>query len=65
MARPFLPDELRKEYRVVVRLLKSEENIVLKRAEKHNAKSISEYIRKLIREDISKGKRGAMLPDIC
>jgi hypothetical protein len=65
MPRPFLPDELRKDTAIKVRFLESEMGILLKQAKLHKCKTISEYIRKLVKEDISKGKRVNTLPDIC
>jgi hypothetical protein len=59
-----LPDELRKDYRVVVRFLESDKDLLLKQASKHKVKTLADYIRKLIREDIAKGKVKS-LPDIC
>ena len=65
MARPFLPDELRKDTAIKVRFLESEMNILLRQAKLHKCKTISEYIRKLVKQDRSKGKISKTLPDIC
>lgn len=59
-----LPDELRKDYGMKIRFLESERHIILKQVQKHKCKSMSDYIRKLIREDIAKAKVKS-LPDIC
>ena len=65
MPRPSLPDELRKDTAIKVRFLESEMNILLKQAKLHDCKTVSQYIRKLVREDIIRSKKGAKFPDIC
>jgi hypothetical protein len=65
MPRPLLPDELRKDIAIKVRFLESEMHLLHKQANIHQCKTISEYIRKLVREDISKTKKSKTLPDIC
>lgn len=65
MPRPFLPDELRKDPAMKVRFLESERSIILKQVKKHQCKTMSEYVRKLIKEDIERSKTSKTLPDLC
>jgi hypothetical protein len=65
MPRPSLPDELRKDLAIKVRFLESEMHILSKQAKLHKCKSISHYIRKLVKDDVSNTKRVNTLPDIC
>ena len=65
MTRPFLPDELRKDPAMKVRFLESERSIILKQVKKHKCKTMSEYVRKLSREDIERTKPFKSLPDLC
>jgi hypothetical protein len=51
MARPKIYDHLRKDVKFEIRLTKIEKNILLRQAKIHECKSISHYIRKLIKED--------------
>lgn len=64
MPRPPLPAELRKDVAIKVRFLESEVTILLKQAKLHNCKTVSQYIRKLVREDIIRNKKGANFPEI-
>jgi hypothetical protein len=52
MPKPKLPDEQRKDLAIKVRFLKSEMKFIINQAEKKNCKTISQYIRKLIADDI-------------
>jgi len=49
-----LPDELRKDYGIKIRFTLSEKNIILKQVQKHKCKSMADYIRKLVKNDINK-----------
>jgi len=52
MPKPKLPDEERKEMMLRVRILRKEVMIIANQAKKRNCKTISQYIRKLIANDI-------------
>jgi hypothetical protein len=65
MPRPSLPDELRKDPSIKVRFLQSEMHILAKQAKLHKCKSISHYIRKLVKDDVSNNRQINTLPDIC
>jgi len=52
MPKPKLPDEQRKDLAIKVRFLKSEMMIIANQAKKMDCKTISQYIRKLIANDI-------------
>lgn len=65
MPRPPLPDELRKDPAIKVRFLQSEMKVLIKQAKYHKCKTISAYIRKLIKDDIVQTNRAKSLPDIC
>jgi len=52
MPKPKLPDDQRKDLAIKVRFLKSEMKYIIYQAEKRNCKTISQYIRKLISDDI-------------
>jgi Arc/MetJ-type ribon-helix-helix transcriptional regulator len=65
MPRPFLPDDLRKDPAMKVRFLESERSIILEQVKKHKCKTMSEYVRKLIKEDIARTKRSKSLPNLC
>jgi len=56
MPKPKLPDEERKEMMLRVRILRKEVMIIANQAKKGNCKSISQYIRKLIAEDVKKDR---------
>lgn len=65
MPKPPLPDHLVKDVAIKVRFLKSEMKILLEQAKKRKCKTMSEYIRGLVKADISKGKGANGFPDIC
>lgn len=52
MPKPKLPDEQRKDIMLRVRFLESEMKYIINQAKKRNCKTISQYIRHLIAEDI-------------
>jgi len=52
MPKPKLPDDQRKDLAIKVRFLESEMKYIINQAKKKNCKTISQYIRKLIAEDI-------------
>ena len=52
MPKPKLPDEQRKDLAIKVRFLESEMKTIINQAKKRNCKTISQYIRKLIAEDV-------------
>jgi len=52
MPKPKLPDEQRKDVLLQVRFLESEMKMIFSQAKKRNCKTVSQYIRKLISEDI-------------
>jgi hypothetical protein len=64
MPRPFLPEDQKKDFGIKVRFLKSDLHILETQARKHNCKTISAYIRKLVKNDVASTKRKT-LPDIC
>ena len=52
MPKPKLPDEQRKDLAIKVRFLESEMKDIINKAKKRNCKTISQYLRKLIAEDV-------------
>jgi hypothetical protein len=52
MPKPKLPDEQRKDLAIKVRFLESEMKYIINQAKKRNCKTISQYIRLLIEDDI-------------
>jgi hypothetical protein len=52
MPKPKLPDEQRKDLAIKVRFLESEMKYIINQAKKRNCKTISQYIRLLIAQDI-------------
>jgi len=58
MAKPKLPDELRKDKVLQVRFLESEMPYLVQQAKKRNCRTLSQYIRLLISEDIKNGTYG-------
>ena len=52
MPKPKLPDEQRKDFLLQVRFLESDMKTIVNQANKRNCKTISQYIRKLIAEDL-------------
>ena len=52
MPKPKLPDDQRKDIMLRVRFLESEMKYIINQAKKRNCKTISQYIRLLIAEDI-------------
>jgi hypothetical protein len=52
MPKPKLPDEQRKDVLLQVRFLESEMKTIVNQAKKRNCKTISQYIRQLIAEDV-------------
>ena len=52
MPKPKLPDEQRKDVLLQVRFLESDMKTIVNQAKKRNCKTISQYIRKLIAEDV-------------
>ena len=57
-----LPPEERKSLIAQVRFLESEIKILKAQAKLHKCKNISEYLRKVVREDIQRTKKG--LPNL-
>ena len=57
-----LPPEQRKSAVLKVRFLESEFNILKAQAKLHKCENISEYVRKLVRNDIQRTKKA--LPDV-
>ena len=57
-----LPPEKRKSLILKARFLESEMSILLKQAKLHKCQNISEYLRKLVRDDIQRTKN--TLPDL-
>jgi hypothetical protein len=58
MAKPKLPDELRKDKILQVRFLQSEIPYLLQQAKNRNCRTLSQYIRLLISEDIKNSTYG-------
>ena len=58
-----LPPEKRKSVILKARFLESETPILKAQAKLHKCQNISEYFRKLVREDIQRTKK--TLPDVC
>jgi predicted DNA binding CopG/RHH family protein len=53
MPKPKLPDELRKDVKITVRFLESDLKAIVITAKHRNCKTIGQYIRQLVKEDIS------------
>lgn len=65
MPKPKLPDEQRKEFMLRVRFLKNEMPIIENQARIRNCKSVSQYIRQLIANDIkNNGFNSFGMPEI-
>lgn len=63
MPKPPLPEHLVKDVAIKVRFLKSEMRTLIAQARKRNCKTMSEYIRGLVKADLNGGVKG--FPDIC
>jgi hypothetical protein len=55
MPKPKLPDEKRKDIMLRVRFDVSEMNVIIQKAKQKNCKTISQYIRQLIIQDVKFG----------
>jgi hypothetical protein len=58
-----LPPEKRKSLVAQVRFLESEIKILKAQAKLHKCRNISEYLRKLVRDDVQRTRN--ILPDLC
>jgi|LauGreSBDMM110SN_4_FD.fasta_scaffold23410_2 hypothetical protein len=58
-----LPPEKRKSLVAQVRFLESEIKILKAQAKLHKCRNISEYLRKLVRDDLQRTRNS--LPDLC
>jgi hypothetical protein len=54
MSRPKLLNQNRKDWGIKIRVTKSDKIIVLEQIKIHNCKTMSDYIRKLVKDDINK-----------
>ena len=64
MPKPKLPDEQRKDTIVRVRFLESETKTIVNMAKYRNCKTISQYIRMLIKDDINSAFGAYGLPEL-